>query len=81
MQTLLDHWEAIFTVIGVILTFVAPVAARYWWSARKLAEELLRLIDKSPEPNVQFADRAEALGHDRAAAAIAALERSRGDAP
>lgn len=69
-----ENFDAIFTVVGIILGIVSPVAAGYWQRSRKLARELVEVMDAEPKvSNRDFKKRAENLGNKAAAKAIAQI--------
>ena len=70
MEIILEHWETIFAVIGIILSAVSPVLARAWQRNKVTVAELVEVIDDSPTRNTQFKKRAEALGKKMAGRAL-----------
>ncbi|MCH8884727.1 MAG: hypothetical protein IIA41_14685 [SAR324 cluster bacterium] len=73
MQFIIEHWEELFTLVGIVLTPVAPTIAAFWWRGSKAARELLQLIDQSPEPNFDVKLRANREGKKLALKALARL--------
>lgn len=62
VQASLDHWEAIFAVIGAILTTISPVAALFWQNRRRAVRELVEVISTSRTHNTSFRDTAKQAG-------------------
>lgn len=73
MRFIIEHWEELFTLVGIVLTPVAPTIAGFWWRGSKAARELLQLIDQSPEPNFDVKLRANREGKKLALKALARL--------
>jgi len=69
-----ENFDAIFTVIGLILAALSVPVGAIWMRSRKVARELLNLIDSEPRvSNEKFKERAENLGLQLAAKRIAKL--------
>ncbi len=73
MRFIIEHWEELFTLVGIVLTPVAPTIAAFWWRGSKAARELLQLIDQSPEPNFDVKLRANREGKKLALVPVSAI--------
>lgn len=73
MEWIIANWDDVFTVIGIVAAIACPVALPYVVLLRKSGKELVELIDKSKQKNVDFKRLAEREGLARAGKAIAKL--------
>lgn len=51
MSWIIENWEAIFAVVGLVAAAVVPAAIPYVVVARRTISELVAVIDEEPTPN------------------------------